>query len=222
MAHAGNGRSEILRAARITFARHGFDGASIRDIAQEAGLSLSALYYYFPSKQDALYELIHNSFVWFSERALRVLEETGDDPVERLSALVRFTVLYRSRFTQVSRVILRDTERLSEDKFAEIRELQRETRNIYSRTVAAGIEAGVFSATSAETSSRAVLSIVNSIPLWFSKDGSLTPKDLEREYLIFSLRLLAYMPEEEELERLLALPIADFDEEEILRNAEGK
>jgi AcrR family transcriptional regulator len=222
MAHAGNGRSEILRAARITFARHGFDGASIRDIAQEAGLSLSALYYYFPSKQDALYELIHNSFVWFSERALRVLEETGDDPVERLSALVRFTVLYRSRFTQVSRVILRDTERLSEDKFAEIRELQRETRNIYSRTVAAGIEAGVFSATSAETSSRAVLSIVNSIPLWFSKDGSLTPRDLEREYLIFSLRLLAYMPEEEELERLLALPIADFDEEEILRNAEGK
>ena len=108
-----NGRAEILRAARITFARHGFDGASIRDIAQEAGLSLSALYYYFPSKQDALHELIHNAFTWFSERARATVDAAGSDPIDRLTVLVRFTVRYRSMYRQISRVILRDTERLN-------------------------------------------------------------------------------------------------------------
>ena len=46
-----NGRDQILHAALVTFAQKGFDGASIRDIAQRADLSLSALYYYFSSKK---------------------------------------------------------------------------------------------------------------------------------------------------------------------------
>lgn len=207
-----NGRAEILRAARITFARHGFDGASIRDIAQEAGLSLSALYYYFPSKQDALYELIHNAFTWFSERARENVEAAGTDPVDRISALVRFTVRYRSTYHQISRVILRDTDRLSADSFAAIRELQRESRNIFVTTVEEGRRSGVFAVENADTASRAVLSIINAIPLWFSKDGTLSIDDLEREYTRFSLRLLAHDPSEEELERLLALPLLPIED----------
>ncbi|HLS32732.1 MAG TPA: TetR/AcrR family transcriptional regulator [Brevibacterium sp.] len=206
-----NGRAEILRAARITFARHGFDGASIRDIAQEAGLSLSALYYYFPSKQDALYELIHSAFTWFSERARRTVDAVGTDPVDRIAALVRFTVRYRSTYRQISRVILRDTERLNSDSFATIRELQKESRDIFSTTVEEGRAAGVFAVESADTASRAILSIINSIPLWFSTDGTLTIDDLEREYTRFSLRLLAHDVDDAELGRLLALPLEELD-----------
>ena len=207
-----NGRAEILRAARITFARHGFDGASIRDIAQEAGLSLSALYYYFPSKQDALHELIHNAFTWFSERASATVEATGSDPVERISVLVRFTVRYRSMYRQISRVILRDTERLSADSFGSIRELQKESRNIFAGVVEEGRASGVFAVESAETASRAILSIVNAIPLWFSEDGDMTVDDLEREYTRFSLRLLAHDPDDAELDHLLALPLEDVED----------
>ncbi len=207
-----NGRAEILRAARITFARHGFDGASIRDIAQEAGLSLSALYYYFPSKQDALYELIHNAFTWFSERARASVDETGSDPVERISVLVRFTVRYRSTYRQISRVILRDTERLNADSFGTIRELQKESRDIFSHVVEEGRASGVFAVESAETAARAILLIINAIPLWFSADGDLTVDDLEREYTRFTLRLLAHDPDDAELERLLALPLADVED----------
>lgn len=207
-----NGRAEILRAARITFARHGFDGASIRDIAQEAGLSLSALYYYFPSKQDALYELIHNAFTWFSERARANVDASGTDPIDRITVLVRFTVRYRSTYRQISRVILRDTERLSPESFASIRELQRQSRNIFADTVEEGRQSGVFAVENAETASRAILSIINSIPLWFSTDGTLSIEDLEREYTRFSLRLLAHDPSDEELERLLTLPLLPIED----------
>jgi len=206
-----NGRAEILRAARITFARHGFDGASIRDIAQEAGLSLSALYYYFPSKQDALFELIHNAFTWFSARAVETVETTGPDPVDRIAALVRFTVRYRSTYRQVSRVILRDTERLSQESFTTIRGLQRESRDIFVGVVQQGRDSCVFHVDNADIASRAILSIINSIPLWFSKDGTLTIDQLEEQYTRFSLRLLGLDPSDAEIERLIALPLPAID-----------
>src|SRR5699024_4010008 len=206
-----NGRTEILRAARITFARHGFDGASIRDIAQEAGLSLSALYYYFPSKQDALFELIHNAFTWFSARAVETVESAGSDPIDRIATLVRFTIRYRSTYREISRVILRDTERLGADSFAETRRLQRESRDIFVGVVEQGREAGAFSVENPDIAARAILSIVNSIPLWFSKDGTLSMEELENQYTRFSLRLLGLDPSDEQTERLLALPVPPLD-----------
>lgn len=50
-------RQDILEAAARAFARHGLQGATMRQIAQEAGYTAPALYTYFPSKQaifDAL------------------------------------------------------------------------------------------------------------------------------------------------------------------------
>jgi AcrR family transcriptional regulator len=46
-------RTQILDTALTLFRQRGFDGTTIRDIATEAGLSLGAAYYYFPSK-DAI------------------------------------------------------------------------------------------------------------------------------------------------------------------------
>lgn len=42
---------QILDGARAVFLRDGFDGASMNDIAREAGVSKGTLYVYFPSKE---------------------------------------------------------------------------------------------------------------------------------------------------------------------------
>lgn len=42
---------QILDGARAVFLRDGFDGASMSDIAREAGVSKGTLYVYFPSKE---------------------------------------------------------------------------------------------------------------------------------------------------------------------------
>ncbi|MBN1093048.1 TetR/AcrR family transcriptional regulator [Blastococcus sp. TML/M2B] len=44
----------MLRAAADVFARRGYDGTRVADIASEAGLSNSALYAYFTSKAELL------------------------------------------------------------------------------------------------------------------------------------------------------------------------
>lgn len=43
-------KAEILQAARVVFIRHGFERATMQDIATEAGISPGAIYRYFPSK----------------------------------------------------------------------------------------------------------------------------------------------------------------------------
>lgn len=49
-------REAILEAAAHLYARRGFQGASIADLAKAAGTSKSLIYHYFPSKDDILYE----------------------------------------------------------------------------------------------------------------------------------------------------------------------
>ena len=50
-------RKKILEAAERLFARHGFDGTSVDDVAEAAGYSKGAVYYNFESK-DELFEAL--------------------------------------------------------------------------------------------------------------------------------------------------------------------
>jgi AcrR family transcriptional regulator len=51
-------RGRILRAARAVFGARGYHGATIEEIADEAGLSNGAIYYNFDSKGDLFLELL--------------------------------------------------------------------------------------------------------------------------------------------------------------------
>src|SRR5260370_42132776 len=53
---ANQGR--ILQAARKVFAQHGYHGATIGEIAEEAGLSNGAVYYNFANKEDLFLALL--------------------------------------------------------------------------------------------------------------------------------------------------------------------
>src|SRR6266700_2508468 len=51
-------RAKILQAARTVFAQHGYHGATIGEIAGEAGLSNGAVYYNFANKEDLFLALL--------------------------------------------------------------------------------------------------------------------------------------------------------------------
>ncbi|MDC1120961.1 TetR family transcriptional regulator C-terminal domain-containing protein [Alphaproteobacteria bacterium] len=50
-------RALILNAAESVFARHGFSGSRLKDIAEEAGLPKANILYYYKSKED-LYSVV--------------------------------------------------------------------------------------------------------------------------------------------------------------------
>lgn len=50
-------REQILDAALRLFVRQGYDSTSLRQIAEDQGLTKAALYYHFPAKEQLLLEL---------------------------------------------------------------------------------------------------------------------------------------------------------------------
>lgn len=55
-------RAEILAAAERIFVEHGYEGATIRKIAEEVGLSSTALYMHFSEKSEILHEICRGAF----------------------------------------------------------------------------------------------------------------------------------------------------------------
>ncbi len=73
---AGETRERIFQAALELFSGSGYDGTSVREIAEAAGISKPALYYYYGSKERLYTEIIQSCF----ERARLALEPAVREP----------------------------------------------------------------------------------------------------------------------------------------------
>ncbi|WP_179292081.1 TetR/AcrR family transcriptional regulator [Paenibacillus campinasensis] len=87
----GDTRSKIIEAARTVFARLGYSGASLDQVAAEAGMTKGAVYWHFASKQDLYVALLESNMSaqkrLIPQQAQAVLE--ADDPVRALSSWLR-------------------------------------------------------------------------------------------------------------------------------------
>ena len=55
---AKDGKQKIIEAAQRLITTHGVEKTSMRDIAEEAGMTTGAIYYYYKSKEDLLYDVM--------------------------------------------------------------------------------------------------------------------------------------------------------------------
>ncbi|MDJ0853472.1 MAG: TetR/AcrR family transcriptional regulator [Myxococcota bacterium] len=133
----------IVESAEQVFGDHAFEEATMREVAQEAGISLKTLYATFPGKQE-LYREIHavrgRAFLERMEAAMQ-----GGDTLERLEAGMRAYVDFLLEHESWLRMQLR--QRISwglgpADGIGS--ELWREGVEGFARVVKAGIEEGVF------------------------------------------------------------------------------
>lgn len=86
--HNSDTPSVILDAARQLFARHGYDGASVRAITQRAGVNLGAITYHFGSKR-ALFEAVIAAMAGPARERIVGAADTPGAPLERIEAMVR-------------------------------------------------------------------------------------------------------------------------------------
>ncbi|MEE2850298.1 MAG: TetR/AcrR family transcriptional regulator [Pseudomonadota bacterium] len=80
-------RGEILAAAERIFVEHGYEGATIRKIADEVGLSSTALYMHFPDKGAILQEICRDAFARLIASNAAVADEAAP-PEQRLRRMI--------------------------------------------------------------------------------------------------------------------------------------
>jgi AcrR family transcriptional regulator len=127
---APNRKEAILRTAERLFAQRGFHGVSIRDIAEEAGVPLALVGYYYGPKVDLYHEIYRQRAGFVQERLdmlARVQQEAA--PGQRLEEIVKAFVLpvLKVAATPDGRIFLRLMSRGMNDQVVEdepvIREL---------------------------------------------------------------------------------------------------
>jgi AcrR family transcriptional regulator len=79
--------AEILEAARRVFARKGFSGATMDDIAEAAGVAKGTLYLYFPSKRKVYLAALKRGFIRLIEETERNVE-AAPTAAEKIRAFI--------------------------------------------------------------------------------------------------------------------------------------
>jgi len=70
-------RTRLLNAAVRVFDRKGYAGASVREIAEMAGVTKPALYYHFGSKEGLLLAILKQAEQQFSDAVAQAVARTG-------------------------------------------------------------------------------------------------------------------------------------------------
>ncbi|MCU1629632.1 MAG: transcriptional regulator [Pseudonocardia sp.] len=176
------------------FNERGYHGASIRDIAKRAGLSLSALYYWHPSKQDLLAALVEESTMDYFRRCDEALGVVGDDPAERLRAMVRAAVEYRVERQTESNIAAREWRNLDPDNRARLEGLRVNATKLWSDIVDEGVRQGVFRCEHPTDARRAAQAACNAIAQWYDPFGPLTTAELVDHYTAIVMRIVDHRP----------------------------
>ncbi|MFT5222507.1 MAG: AcrR family transcriptional regulator [Glaciecola sp.] len=181
-------RLAILRAATERFASQGFHGTGIREIADEAGVAVSAMYYYAKSKDELLELLIRNALDASTAVATQVLEQASGHS-ERLVALVSVHVALHARNPRTVMVTDREFRSLEGGR-EPILKLRDGYEGLWADVLDAGAKAGEF-ADRGKAGRLAVLSMCTGVAEWYRPGGRLTIDDLARDFSTMTLGLVA-------------------------------
>jgi AcrR family transcriptional regulator len=84
-------REEIVEAARRVILAKGLAGTTLEAVAAEVGLTKAALYYYYPSKDALMFEIVYATFEAQVHAIQNAVRETKDGG-QALRAIIRETI----------------------------------------------------------------------------------------------------------------------------------
>jgi TetR/AcrR family transcriptional regulator, fatty acid metabolism regulator protein len=136
-------RRQLLGAAVRVFARSGYHGARVGDIAEEAGVAHGLLYHYFSSKEEVLQTIFRENWGELLER-FRAVEASDGPAAERLEGIAKILLRTWRNDPALVTVMVREVAR-SPQLQGQVDEV-REAFAILERVIREGQERGEFRA----------------------------------------------------------------------------
>jgi AcrR family transcriptional regulator len=79
---------QLLDSAELLFSQKGFDGTSVRDIAEAAGINTAMISYYFGSKEKLMEEIFERKSLNIREKVDNLMKDDALDPFQKIYSLV--------------------------------------------------------------------------------------------------------------------------------------
>lgn len=182
----------LIAAAVEVMAVHGYHGTSVRDIAAAAGTSPAILYHHFGSKQVLLATLLDRGLDLLVAATEEALDLAGDDPADRLRAIVEAHVrihLESQRESLLGNSELRALEAGSLRVVVAKRDVQ---QRIFDRVVRDGVRRGVFAAPHPEDAARFITAACTAVAAWYRPGGPQGADEVVRRHQEIALDAVRY------------------------------
>ena len=186
---------QILTEACRLFATRGFDGVSVRDIAQECGISKATLYHHFPDKDAILRPLVMGITRSLHQRVLGAIRPEAD-PADKLRTFMtesaRFFEEYRWAFIVSSTVFWTDPQARQRRQRIEWRDRH---EALLRGILEEGVRSGAFRIADTGMAGRLVLGALNWMPKWYDPKGPLPASAIAEQFCGMLLGGLEAMPD---------------------------
>ncbi len=102
-------KDRILETATILFAEKGFDGISMDELAKEANVNKSMIYYYFSSKDGLLVNLIQKQISEFENLFNQVQLHKSANMKAAMKEVVALAIDYISKNKNIMTILMQET-----------------------------------------------------------------------------------------------------------------
>jgi TetR/AcrR family transcriptional regulator, cholesterol catabolism regulator len=180
---------KIYDAALALFARKGFEGTGIREIAETAGVTTSTLYHYIGSKDDLLVDIMRTGMQALRAGADEVLVR-HEDPRVQLAGLVRLHVWVHGVRQLAARVADTEVRSITGEPQAEILGMRDEYERLWRDVLHRGVVAGLFHVRNERLATIALLTMCTGVAQWYRPDGRIPLDEICDDHADWALALV--------------------------------
>lgn len=188
---AGTRSDDVREAALTLFARWGYHGTTMSQIAHELGVRTPTLYSHIQSKQGILADIMvaTTTQVWndFSQAVA-----AADGVPDSLSRAVHAYVLRHATHRREALIVNRDISCLDEPVRSKVLDARRRHAHAIRDLIDAGVGQDVFHVDEASIASFAILEMGVSVARWFRDEGRLTASAVAHRHAQLALNMVRY------------------------------
>jgi AcrR family transcriptional regulator len=179
-------RQAVIAEASRAFGHGGYQNVSLDEIAKSLNVTKPALYHYFKSKQELLYEC-HNLSMEIGDMALEKAMTTGKNGLEKLE---KFLSIYIQAFASEmgASAVLREYNGMTPNDRKRIMARRRQ----FDLRLRGLIQEGIGDKTIAECNPKLAvfwfMGAITSIPSWYRLDGELSGSDIALAFVQFLVK----------------------------------
>lgn len=169
-------RQALLHQAALTFARDGYDRASMASLAADCGVSKALLYHYYASKEALLFDII-NTHLEALVDAVEAADRPLAEPRQRLEALVGALLeAYRDADAE-HKVQLNALQLLPDDDQRQLKALERQLVDRFAAAIGA-LRPELFAGTSLlKPVTMSLFGMLNWFYMWHREGGPVSRGD---------------------------------------------
>lgn len=174
-------KEQVIRSAAELFKEKGYAASSMRDLAQKLGIEAASLYSHIKSKEEILQTLCFDMAADFRE-SLEKVEKQNVSASEKLSLGIVGHVNVMARDLTASAVFMNEHRHLSNPYLRDFLLLRINYINRFKSIIEEGVAKGEFKKNiDTKLAVMTLFSSLNWMPMWYSPEGSIEPKELGQQ-----------------------------------------